>query len=212
MECKMATIREYRENIDRKLDLLEMEAIALEEDLHHTQEQVIRKYDGLKISLQDTLATLKQKVEKFQSLTEAQRKQLISKIKEVQNHLALGKADTELKIKDQTQKILTQFKMLEQEIDQCLKQKSSEFSEQMLKASDKLTAEFAALEVFFSVQQQKASASFQSNKEKIVHQLQDFNRKLMQNKHSKSQKTAQFEKEFSQGLHKIKNAFLHLAK
>jgi len=206
----MTTIREYRKQIDRKLDFLEMEATALEEDLLYTHEQVIQKYEGLKLSLQNSLATVKQKIKNCKSITDKQRQQVISKIDQVQINLALGKADTEQKIKEQTQKIMTNFKTLEQELDQCLKQKSTEMTEHMLQASDRLEAEFAALEVFFSMQHQKAKESFHNNKEKLIHQLREFNHKLAEINHSNAQKTLQFEKECSNGLKTIKNAFLHL--
>lgn len=209
---KMATIHEYRQNLDRKLDLLEMEATALEEDLTHTHEQVIRKYDGLKLALRDSLTTVKQKINAYKSISDEQRKQLIAKIDQVQINLALGKADTEQKIKEQTKKIMTNFKSLEKEIDQCLKQKSTEFTEQMLKASDKLEAEFGALEVFFTLQSQKAKESYQNNKDKLIHQLHEFNHKFARQSHSAQQKTLQFQQEFTQGLDTIKKAFLHLVK
>ena len=49
----MATIHEFRQQIDHKLDYLEMEATALEEDLNHTHEQIIQKYESLKTSFRN---------------------------------------------------------------------------------------------------------------------------------------------------------------
>ena len=117
----MATIHEYRDQIDRKLDFIEMEATALEEDLHHTHEQVIQKYEGLKTILGNALVNVRQKLKNYKELTEEQRQQILAKIDELQINLALGKADTEQKINEQKQKIMANFKALEKEIDQCLK-------------------------------------------------------------------------------------------
>ncbi|QDQ39464.1 hypothetical protein E3226_003150 [Legionella geestiana] len=206
----MSTIHEYRQTIDRKLDYLEMEAQALEDDLHHTREQVFQKYEGLKTALRDALVNVKQKVKNYHELTDTKRRELIAKIDEIQVGLAQGRADSEQKIKEQTHHILSCLKSLEKDLDACLKHKSSEFTEHMLKASDKLEAEFAALEVYFSLQCHKAKENFQKNKEKLMEQLHKFNSKFAEIQHFNAEKSAKFEKEFSKGLKTIKNSFLHL--
>lgn len=206
----MATIHEYREQINHKLDLLELEATALEEDLHHTHEQVIQKYEGLKANLRDALVNVKQKLKDYKELTEEQRKQILSKIDELQINLALGRADTEQKINEQKQKIMTHVKEFEKVVDHCLKEKSTELTQHMLQASYKLDAEFAAMETFFNVQGQKTKDSFLKNKEQLIHKLHEFNNKLAEKSESGRRKSLQFEKEITQGLKLIKEAFLQL--
>jgi hypothetical protein len=206
----MATIHDYRQRVDRKLDFLEMEAAALEDDLHQTHEQVMLKYEGLKISMREALTTVKQKVKNYKSISDKQRKELIAKIDEVQINLAQGKIDSEKKIKEQTKILMANFKALDKELDQCLKEKSTEFTAHMLKASDRLQAEFAAMEIFFSVHQKKAKEIYHTNKEQLIHKLHEFNHKLGAINHSNIQKSLKFEKEFTKGLHSIKSAFLHL--
>ena len=206
----MSTIHEYRECINHRLDCLEMEAIALEEDLHHTHDQIMQKYEGLKFNLRNALITVKQKLSHYKELTEKQRMDLIAQIDELQVQLALGKADTEQKFEDQRHKIMSRVQKFEKELDKCLKQKSTELTGNMLLARDKLDAEFAALEIYFCMQSQKTMEKLHINKEKLLHQLHEFNLKLAKECHSTSKKSIQFEKELIKGLKTIKNAFLHL--
>lgn len=206
----MTTIHEYREQINHKLDFLEMEATALEDDLHHTQEQVIQKYEGLKTTLRNELVNVKQKLKDYKELTEEQRKKILSKIDELQINLALGRADTEQKINEQKQKIMTHVKAFEKVIDQYLKEKSTELTQHMLQACYKLDAEFAAMEIFFSVQSKKAKENFQNKRVELVSQLHDFKDKLSEKRDVGMKKSLQFEKELTDGLKMIKSAFLRL--
>lgn len=206
----MATIHDYRQRAEYKLDCLEMEAAALEDDLTHTHEQVIKKYESLKMSLRDALITVKHKLKDFKQLTSDQRQRLITKIDELQINLALGRADTERKLLDQKQKIMNRLKALEKEIDLCLKHQSTELTEHMLHASDRLNAEFAALEIFFCTQSERARTNFSNNRNKLLSQLHEFNQKLEEKCQAGAQKSQQFEKELALGLKTIKNAFLHL--
>ena len=154
--------------------------------------------------------TVKQKLKEYKQLTEEQRKQIMTKIDELQINLSLGKADTEQKIIEQKQKIMSHVKALEQIIDQYLQQKSAELTGHMVHASDKLNAEFAALEIFFSIQGKKAKENFSSNKEKLINQLHQFKHQLTDKSNEGARKSLQFEQELVKGLKTIKNAFIHL--
>lgn len=206
----MATIHEYRQQIDHKLDYLEMEATALENDLNQTHEQILQKQEALKKAFQHSLVTVKQKLQDYKQLTEEQRKKLIAKIDEVQINLAIGRADTEQKIREQKLKLMTSLKALETKIDEFLAEKSTELTRQMLQASDRLNAEFAALEVFLKVRSQEAKENLQSKKEKLIDQIHNFKHDLAKKRESTEQKSLQFEQEFTKGLKIIKSAFVHL--
>lgn len=206
----MATIHEYRQKIDHKLDRLELEATALEEELNQTREQAIQKHERLKKSLQAALVKVQEKLKSYKNLTEDQVRQLKTKFEELQVDLALGKADTVQKIKEEKQKTMTHLNELEHKIDQFLKEKSTELTEQMLQASDKLDADFIAMEVSFNMQSQKAKENLRNKKEELLKQIRVFKRKLVEIRESDIQKSSQFDQEFTQGLKAIKNAFIHL--
>lgn len=207
----MATIHEYRQQIDHRLSYLEMEATALEDDLTHTHEQVLQKYETLIMSLRNCLVTVKRKFKEYKQLTAQQRNLLLDKIDRIQVLLSHAKAVTEQGIRDKRQQIMTEIRELEQHIDNCCKQKSTELTETMLQAIDKLNAEFAALEIFFCLYSKQAKDNFLSNKTKLVNQLHEFNHKLTEKYNSGSQKSLKIvERELSKGLKSIKSAFLHL--
>ncbi|CDZ76048.1 hypothetical protein BN59_00312 [Legionella massiliensis] len=206
----MATIHEYRQRIDHRLSYLEMEATALEDDLTHTHEQVLQKYETLIMSLRNSLVTVKRKFKEYKQLSTQQRNLLLDKIDRIQVHLTHAQAETEQGIRDKRQQIMTELRELEQHIDSCFKQKSTELTETMLQAIDKLNAEFAALEIFFSLQSKRAMESFLNNREKLVNQLHEFNHNLLEKYNSGARKSLQIERELSKGLNTIKSAFLHL--
>lgn len=206
----MSTIHELREKIDYKLDLLKLETAAIEDELNTTHEQAIQKYEALKKSFRETLVTVKQKLKDFKELSDDQRKILAARIDEVQINLAQSKADTEQRIWEQRQKLVSSVKELEKSLDQYLKEKSSELTRQMLLASDRLNAEFVALEVFFALQNKAAKERFQNKKGEFVNKLHDLKVKLASKREVDIKKSTQLQKELTEGLRMIKSAFQHL--
>lgn len=214
----MSKIKEIREAIDTKLDKWEASAAAIEAQLQQSQEQAIEELEARKKRLNETLEGFKSEVVKAKGLADETKTEIQAKFDELQVQLALGKAEARDSFEAQKKKIQRSVAALESTIDRELDAAGQSIDESLKKAANKfivaaigLEAQLEALEVQFEVKKAGAIAQFEQKKGQLVAQIDEYNRQLGEKKQMAKEKAATFEKELSDGISRIKQAFKTLA-
>ncbi len=214
----MSKIKESREAIDTKLDKWEASATALEAQLQQSKEQAIEELEARKKRLNETLEEFKSEVVKAKGLADEKKTEIQARFDELQVQLALGKAETRDAVEEQKKKIQRSIATLESTIDRELDAAGQSIDESLKKAANKfivaaigLEAQMEALEVQFEVKKAGAIAQFEQKKEQLIAQIDEYKRQLEEKKRMARDKATTFEKELSNGMSQIKEAFKKLS-
>ncbi len=214
----MSKIKEIREAIDTKLDEWEASVTAIEAQLQLSKEQAIEELEVRKKRLNETLAGFKSEIVKAKGLADEQKTEIQAKFDELQVQLALGKAEARDAFEVQKKKIQRSITTLESTVDRELDAAGQSIDESLEKAANKfivaangLEAQMEALEVQFEVKKAGAIAQFEQKKGQLVAQIDEYKRQLEEKKRMAKEKAATFEKELSDGVSRIKQAFKSLA-
>ncbi len=214
----MSKIKEIREAIDTKMDKWEASATAIEAQLQLSKEQAIEELEVRKKRLNETLDGFKSEVVKAKGLADEKKTEIQARFDELQVQLALGKAEARDAFEVQKKKIQRSIATLETTIDRELDAAGQSIDESLKKAANKfiaaaigLEAEMEALEVQFEVKKAGARAQFENKKGQLIAQINDYKRQLEEKKQMARDKAATFEKELSNGMSQIKQAFKKLA-
>lgn len=214
----MSKIREIREAIDTKMDKWEASATAIKAQLQLSKEQAIEELEVRKKRLNETLEGLKSEIVKAKGIADEKKTEIQARFDELQVQLALGKAEARDAFEAQKKKIQRSIATLESTIDRELDAAGQSIDESLRKAANKfivaaigLEAQMEALEVQFEVKKPGAQAQFEQKKGQLVAQIDEYKRQLEEKKQMAKEKAATFEKELSDGISRIKQAFKKLA-
>jgi len=214
----MSKLREIRESIDKKLDHWEASAAAFEAQLQQTKEQALAKFEVRKKTLNEALEKFKSEVAKTKAIAEEKKKEIQAQFDDLQVQLALGKAETRDGFEAQRKKIQHSIATLEATLDRHLDlwtlpakpptDKSIEkAADDFIAAAIKYEAEADTLEAQFAMKKAEAKAQFEKKKSNLLAQINEFKTQLQGKRDMAKDKAATFEKELSDGIFQIKQAF-----
>jgi hypothetical protein len=216
-EYPMSKIKEIREAIDTKMDKWEASATAIEAQLQLSKEQAIEELEVRKKRLNETLEGFKSEILKAKGLADEKKSEIQTMFDELQVQLALGKAEARDAFEAQKKKIQRSIATLESTVDRELDAAGQSIDESLKKAANKfiaaaigLEAQMEALEVQFEVKKAGAKAQFEQKKGQLVAQINEYKRQLEEKKQMAVDKAATFEKELSNGMSQIEQAFKKL--
>jgi len=167
----MSRIKELRSSIEKKLDFLEHQALALEAQLTQTREQALERLEQRKHLMREVLQRVQADVQKAKGVATQAKSEVQVKLEQLQVQLALGKADARDKFEEQRTKTLKILNEFESIADQKLKGvafESGKLWEDLVGRASALEAEFEALKGRFESEKTKQKAMLESKKEELV--------------------------------------------
>ncbi len=213
----MSRIKELRASLDKKLDALEHQALALEAQLVQTKGQALQRLEERKQQLRDVLTQVQAEVQKSKDVAEQAKGEVQAKLEHLQVQLALGKAEARDTFEAQRTKMLQALGEFEAVADQKLKGTAFESGrvwEDLVSRASVLEAELEALKGRFEVEKSKqeavVAAALESKKQEVLGKLATFKAQLKEKRSVVQAKTETFEGEMKQGLEQIKTAFKRL--
>jgi hypothetical protein len=203
----MLRIKELRASLDKKLDALEHQALALEAQLTQTPQQILQRLEERKQQLRDLLKQVQIDVQKSKEMAEQTKTEVQAKLEHLQVQLALGKADARDTFEEQRVKILKALNEFESVADQKLKGavfESGRVWEDLVGRTSKLEAEFEALKDRFESEKAKQQVRLEWKKEELLAKLVTFKDQLNEKRVVVQAKADVLETDLRQGLDQIK--------
>jgi DNA repair exonuclease SbcCD ATPase subunit len=209
----MSRIKELRASLDKKLDSLEHQALALEAQLTQTKEQALQRLEQRKQQLKDVLKQVQAEVQKSKEIAEQAKTEVQAKLEQLQVQLALGKADARDNFEEQRTKILKALSEFESIVDQKLNAvgfESGKVWEDLVGRASTLEAEFEALKGRFESEKAKQQVALESKKQELLAKLQAYKNQLNEKRRKMQTKADTFEADLRKGLDQIKSGFKRL--
>ena len=209
----MSRIKEFRASLDKKLNALEHQALALEAQLTQTKDQAMLRLEQRKQQLRDLLKQVQVDVQKSKEMAEQAKTEVQAKLEHLQVQLALGKADARDTFEEQRTKTLKALNEFEFIAEQKLKGaafESGKVWEDLVDRSSTLEAEFEALKSRFESEKAKQQVTLESKKQELLTNLVSFKDQLKAKRVAVEAKADVFETDLRQGLDQIKAGFRKL--
>jgi hypothetical protein len=203
----MSRIKELRASLDKQLDALEHQALALEAQLTQTPEQALQRVEQRKQQLRDVLKRVQADVQKSKEMGEQAKSEVQAKLEHLQVQLALGKADARDTFEEQRTKILKALNEFESVAEQKLKGAAFESGrvwEDLVGRTSTLEAEFEALKGRFKSEKAKQQATLESTKQELLTKLVVFKDQLKAKRVVVQAKADVLETDLREGLDQIK--------
>jgi hypothetical protein len=170
----MSRIKELRASIDKKLDALEHQTLALEAQLTQTKDQTLQRLEQRKQQLRDLLKQVQADMQNSKEMAEQAKSEVQTKLEHLQVQLALGKADAREAFEVQRTKILKALNEFESVAEQKLKGAAFESGrvwEDLVSRTSTLEAEFEALKDRFESERSKQQVTLESKKQELLTKL-----------------------------------------
>jgi hypothetical protein len=209
----MSRIKELRESIDKKLDALEHQALALEAQLTQTKEQALQRLELRKQQLQEVLSQVQAEVRESKEVAGQAKAEVQAKLEHLRVQLALGKADVRDTFEDQRTKILKALGEFESVADRKLQGaafESGRLWEDLVGRASGLEAEFEALRSRFESEKAKQQAALETKKQELLAKLHLYKDELKEKRRLVQTKADALELDLREGLDQIKKAFQRL--
>lgn len=213
----MSKVSDIRESIDKKLDRWEASAGAFEAQLQESRDQALARLEARKKILAEALEKIKTEAAKDKGIAEDKKMEIQAHCEHLQVQLALGKAEAKEAFESQTKKIRHSMATLEATLDRCLEAVGHAAGESLQKAIGKLVtaameyeAEAEALEARLAMKKTEAKAQLETKRSDLLAQISEFKTRLQGKRNLAREKAAIFEKELSDGISQIKQAFTAL--
>jgi hypothetical protein len=203
----MSRIKELRASLDKQLDALEHQALALEAQLTQTKDQAMQRLEQRKHQLRDLLNHVQADVQKSKEMAEQAKSEVQAKLEHLQVQLALGKADARDTFEEQRTKILKALNEFESVAEQKLKGATFESGrvwEDLVGLTSTLEAEFEALKGRFEGEKAKHQVTLESKKQELLTKLVLFKDQLEAKRVVVQAKTDVLETDLREGLDQIK--------
>jgi hypothetical protein len=203
----MSRIKEFRASLDKKLDALEHQALALEAQLTQTPQQILQRLEQHKQQLRDLLKQVQADVQTSKEMAEQAKTEVQAKLEHLQVQLALGKADTRDMFEEQRTKILKALNEFESVAEEKLKGASFESGrvwEDFVGRTSTLAAEFEALKGRFESEKAKQQVMLESKKQELLTNLVLFKDQLKAKRVVVQAKADVLETDLREGLDQIK--------
>jgi DNA repair exonuclease SbcCD ATPase subunit len=212
-EGSMSRIKEFRASLDKKLNALEHQALALEAQLTQTKDQAMLRLEQRKQQLRDLLKQVQGDVQKSKEMAEQAKTEVQAKLEHLQVQLALGKADARDTFEEQRTKTLKALNEFEFIAEQKLKGAAFESGrvwEDLVDRTSTLEAEFEALKGRFESEKAKQQVTLESKKQELLTNLVSVKDQLKAKRVAVEAKADVFETDLRQGLDQIKAGFRKL--
>jgi uncharacterized membrane protein YccC len=209
----MSRIKEFRASLDKKLDALEHQALALEAQLTQTKDQAMLRLEQRKQQLRDLLNQVQADVQKSKEIADQAKTEVQARLEHLQVQLALGKADTRDTFEEQRTKILKALNEFESVAEQKLKGATFESGrvwEDLVDRTSTLDAEFEALKGRLESEKAKQQGTLESKKQELLTNLVSFKDQLKAKRVAVEAKADVFETDLREGLDHIKAGFRKL--
>lgn len=209
----MSRIKELRASLDKKLDALEHQALALEAQLTQTKDQALQRLEQRKQQLQEVLKEVQVDVQKSKEVAEEAKAAVQAKLEHLQVQLALGKADARDTVEEQRTKILKAMSDFESIADQKLQGAAFESGrvwEDLVGRASGLEAELEALKSRFESEKARQQDTLESKKQELLTRLQVFKSQLKEKRQVIQAKADTFEQDLHEGMDQMKTAFRRL--
>jgi len=206
----MSRLRELKASINKKLDALEHQALALEAQLTQTKDQALQRLEQRKHQLQEILKQVQAEMQKSKGVAGQAKTEVQAKLEHLQVQLALGKAEARDSFEEQRTKILKALTEFESIADQKLKGaafESGRLWEDLVGRASGLEAEFEALKSRFESEKVKQQAVLETRKEELLAKLHRYKDELKEKRGLVQAKADTFEHDLREGLDQIKKAF-----
>jgi len=203
----MSRIKEFRASLDKKLDALEHQALALEAQLTQTPQQILQRLEQHKQQLRDLLKQVQATVQTSKEMAEQAKTEVQAKLEHLQVQLALGKADARDTFEEQRTKILKALNEFEFIAEQKLKGagfESGKIWEDLVGRTSRLEAEFEAIKDRFESEKAKQQDTLEWKKEELLAKLVLFKDQLNAKRVVVQAKADVLETDLRQGLDQIK--------
>jgi ABC-type transporter Mla subunit MlaD len=203
----MSRIKEFRASLDKKLDALEHQALALEAQLTQTPQQILQRLEQHKQQLRDLLKQVQADVQTSKEMAEQAKTEVQAKLEHLQVQLALGKADARDTFEEQRTKILKALNEFEFIAEQKLKGagfESGKVWEDLVGRTSRLEAEFEAIKDRFESETAKQQVALEWKKEELLTKLVLFKDQLNAKRVAVQAKADVIETDLRQGLDQIK--------
>jgi DNA repair exonuclease SbcCD ATPase subunit len=203
----MSRIKELRSTLDKKLDALEHQALALEAQLTQTKDQALQRLEQRKQQLRDLLKQVQADVQKSKEMAEQAKSEVQAKLEHLQVQLALGKADARDTFEEQRTKILRALNEFESVAEQKLigaTFESGRVWEDLVGLTSTLEAEFEALKGRFESEKAKHQVTLESKKQELLTKLVLFKDQLDAKRMVVQAKADVLETDLREGLDQIK--------
>ena len=203
----MSRIKEFRASLDKKLDALEHQALALEAQLTQTKDQAMQRLEQRKQQLRDLLKQVQADVQKSKEMAEQAKTEVQAKLEHLQVQLALGKADARDTFEEQRAKTLKALNEFESVAEQKLKGaafESGKVWEDFVDRTSTLEAEYEVLKDRFEHEKARQQVTLESKKEELLARLVLYKDQLKAKREVVQAKADVFETDMRQGLDQIK--------
>ena len=209
----MSRIKELRASLDKKLDTLEHQALALEAQLTQTKDQALQRLEQRKQQLRDLLKQVQVDVQKSKGMADQAKSEVQAKLEHLQVQLALGRADARDTFEEQRTKILKALNEFESVAEQKLigaAFESGRLWEDFVGRTSTLEAEFEALKSRFESEKAKQQVTLESKKQELLGKLTLFKDQLKAKRLVVQAKADVLETDLREGLDHIKAGFKKL--
>jgi DNA repair exonuclease SbcCD ATPase subunit len=209
----MSRIKELRASMEKKLDALEHQALALEAQLTQTKDQALQRLEQRKQQLRDLLKQVQAEVQNSKEMAEQAKIEVRAKLEHLQVQLALGKADARDTFEEQRTKILKALNEFEFVAEQKLKGavfESGRVWEDLVGRTSTLEAEFEALKGRFESEKAKQQVTLESKKQELLTKVVVFKEQLKSKRLVVQAKADVLETDLREGLEQIKAGFKRL--
>lgn len=203
----MSRIKELRASLDKKLDALEHQALALEAQLTQTKDQALQRLEQRKQQLRDLLTQVQADVQQSKEMAAQAKSEVQAKLEHLQVQLALGTADARDTFEEQRTKILKALNEFESVAEQKLKGaafESGRLWEDLVGRTSTLEAEFEALKGRFESEKAKQQVALESKKQELLTMLGLFKDLLKTKRLAVQAKADVLETDLREGLDQIK--------
>ena len=203
----MSRIKEFRASVEKQLDALEHQALALEAHLTQTKDQALERLEQRKQQLRDLLNHVQADVQKSKEMAAQAKTEVQATLEHLQVQLALGTADARDTFEEQRTKILKALNEFEFIAEQKLKGagfESGKIWEDFVGRTSRLEAEFEAIKDRFETEKAKQQVTLEWKKDELLAKLVLFKDQLNAKRVVVQAKADVLETDLRQGLDQIK--------
>jgi len=214
----MSKIHDLRQEADKILDGLEARAIALENKMSETNDQIADHLQQMKADVSDVSGSVEHKIRQVQELGAEQKDKLAGAFEQLRLQLALGRVTAKDKLEEQKQLISNAAQAVRAHIIAHRDHLDAELEKEIdawIEELDRLDAEMAAAELAWDAEWRAevaaATADLDARKADLKAEISAFQSRLKQRKDVAEDKLGDFHQEMTDAFNKIGSAFRNLA-
>jgi hypothetical protein len=209
----MSRIKDLRGSIEKNLDALEHQALALEAQLTQSKDQAVQRLEQGKQRLRDVVRVVQTNVGRSKEIAGHVKADVLTALDHLQVQLALGKADARDTLEEHRAKIFKALSEFESIADQKLTGaafESGRLWEDLVGQASTLEAEFEALKHRFMAEGSQQRSMVEATKQELLQKLQAYKDDLRVKRQMVRAKADTFESDLREGMEQIKAAFRRL--